>query len=79
MDADALIALEDVSYSFGKGALRKQVLFDIATRITGGEIVILTGPSGSGKTTLLTLIGALRSAQEGRVSVLGQDLLRARS
>lgn len=78
MDADALIALEDVSYSFGKGALRKQVLFDIAAQITGGEIVILTGPSGSGKTTLLTLIGALRSAQAGRISVLGQELLRAR-
>ncbi len=78
MDAGVRIALEDVSYSYGKGALRKQVLFDIATRIEGGEIVILTGPSGSGKTTLLTLIGALRSAQEGSVRVLGQELLRAR-
>ena len=39
-----------------------------------GEIVILTGPSGSGKTTLLTLIGALRAAQEGSLTVLGQEL-----
>lgn len=78
MDAGMRIALEDVSYSYGKGALRKQVLFDIATRIDGGEIIILTGPSGSGKTTLLTLIGALRSAQEGSVSVLGQELLKAK-
>ena len=79
MDANVRIALEDVSYSYGKGALRKQVLFDIATRIEAGEIVILTGPSGSGKTTLLTLIGALRSAQEGSVSVLGQQLLKAKT
>ena len=78
MDAGVRIALEDVSYSFGKGSLRKQVLFDVATRIEGGEIVILTGPSGSGKTTLLTLIGALRSAQEGSVRVLGQELLKAK-
>ncbi len=78
MDAGARIAIEDVSYSFGKGALRKQVLFDIATQINGGEIIILTGPSGSGKTTLLTLIGALRSAQEGSVRVLGQELLKAK-
>ena len=78
MDAGMRIDLQDVSYSFGKGALRKQVLFDIATQIEGGEIIILTGPSGSGKTTLLTLIGALRSAQEGSVSVLGQQLLKAK-
>ena len=78
MAAGAPIELDGVSYAFGKGALRKQVLFDIAAQIQGGEIVILTGPSGSGKTTLLTLIGALRSAQEGRVSVLGHQLLNAK-
>jgi putative ABC transport system ATP-binding protein len=65
MAADARIALEDVSYSFGKGALEKQILFDIGTRIEGGEIIILTGPSGSGKTTLLTLIGQRRKAASG--------------
>ena len=78
MSAGAPIELEGVSYAFGKGALRKQVLFDIGTEIRAGEIVILTGPSGSGKTTLLTLIGALRSAQEGSVSVLGHQLLNAK-
>lgn len=78
MDANVRIALEDVSYSFGKGALEKQILFDVGTRIEGGEIIILTGPSGSGKTTLLTLIGALRSAQKGSVEVLGQELLNAK-
>ena len=77
MAATTPIALEDVSYAYGKGALEKQILFDIGTRIEGGEIVILTGPSGSGKTTLLTLIGALRSAQKGSVKVLGQELLNA--
>lgn len=77
-DAVAPIALEDVSYAFGKGALEKQILFDITTRIEGGEIVILTGPSGSGKTTLLTLIGALRSAQKGSLRVLGRELSKAK-
>jgi putative ABC transport system ATP-binding protein len=77
MAATTPIVLEDVCYAYGKGALEKQILFDIGTRIEGGEIVILTGPSGSGKTTLLTLIGALRSAQQGSVKVLGQELLKA--
>src|SRR2546423_1509961 len=35
-----------------------------------------TWPSGSGKTTLLTLIGALRTSQEGTLEVMGHDLSR---
>jgi len=74
MNTGASIQLEGVSYFYGKGDLRKQILYDIGCDIQSGEIVILTGPSGSGKTTLLTLIGALRSAQEGSVKVLGKEL-----
>ena len=77
MNATAPISLRDVSYFFGRGQLRKQILHGVSTDINAGEIVILTGPSGSGKTTLLTLIGALRSAQEGEVSVLGRSLLNS--
>jgi putative ABC transport system ATP-binding protein len=76
--SEAPISLQGVSYLYGRGALQKQILFDIDAEIQAGEIVILTGPSGSGKTTLLTLIGALRSAQKGSVKVLGQELNNAR-
>jgi ABC exporter ATP-binding subunit, DevA family len=54
------------------------VLFDINFVLQPGEIVLLTGPSGSGKTTLLTLLGALRSVQEGSLRVLGQELRGAK-
>jgi putative ABC transport system ATP-binding protein len=74
MPSEAIIAAEHVSHSFGTGALRRQILFDVSTTIHRGEMVILTGPSGSGKTTLLTLMGALRSAQAGSLTVLGQEL-----
>jgi putative ABC transport system ATP-binding protein len=74
MGGGPAISLEKVSHFFGKGALRKQILFDVTAEVEEGELVILTGPSGSGKTTLLTLIGALRSAQQGSVEVLGQEL-----
>jgi putative ABC transport system ATP-binding protein len=50
----------------------------VSVELRAGEIVIVTGPSGSGKTTLLTLVGALRSSQEGRIRVLGRELLDAR-
>jgi putative ABC transport system ATP-binding protein len=55
------------------------VLCEIDLEVRAGEIVIVTGPSGSGKTTLLTLIGALRSPQQGSVRVLGAELRAARS
>lgn len=68
------ITVSNLNHYFGKGQLRKQVLFDINLEINTGEIIIMTGPSGSGKTTLLTLVGGLRSAQEGSLDVLGQEL-----
>ena len=72
-----VIAIQNLNHYFGKGQLRKQVLFDITLEINAGEIIIMTGPSGSGKTTLLTLVGGLRSAQEGSLRVLGQELCGA--
>lgn len=69
-----VIQIQNLNHYYGTGGLRKQVLFDISTEIDPGEIVILTGPSGSGKTTFLTLCGALRSIEEGSVTVLGQEL-----
>ena len=71
------VRAESVNHFYGRGSLRKQILFDINVDIPEGEIVIVTGPSGSGKTTLLTLIGALRSTQEGSLKVLDQELCQA--
>ncbi|PMB39030.1 ABC transporter [Fischerella thermalis CCMEE 5330] len=69
-----VISIQNLNHYFGQGNLRKQVLFDINLDIYAGEIVIMTGPSGSGKTTLLTLMGGLRSAQEGSLKILGQEM-----
>jgi len=57
--------------------MRRQVLQGVNLSVAAGEVVLLTGPSGCGKTTLLTLVGALRSVQEGSVEVLGQQLAGA--
>ncbi|WP_013334432.1 DevA family ABC transporter ATP-binding protein [Gloeothece verrucosa] len=68
------IEISNLNHYFGKSNLKKQVLFNINLDIYAGEIVILTGPSGSGKTTLLSLIGGLRSVQEGSLKHLGKEL-----
>ena len=68
------VTIQNLTHSFGKGNLRRTVLSDINLALYPGEIVLLTGPSGSGKTTLLTLMGALRSVQEGSLQILNQEL-----
>ena len=74
MSTEPIISVRNLNHYFGQGTLQKQALFDINLDIFQGEIVIMTGPSGSGKTTLLTLMGGLRSAQEGRLKILGQEM-----
>lgn len=77
MTNEPVITIRHLNHAFGKGALRKPILFDVNLDINPGEIVILTGPSGSGKTTLLTLIGGLRAIQQGSLKVLGHQLYGA--
>ncbi len=69
-----VIEVAGVNHYFGSGDARTQALFENNLKVGRGEIVIMTGPSGSGKTTLLTLIGTLRTVQEGSLKVLGQEL-----
>ncbi len=72
-----VVSIQNLRHYFGAGDLRKEVLSNINLQINAGEIVILTGPSGSGKTTLLTLIGGLRSACQGSLRVLENQLVGA--
>lgn len=69
-----IVDMAGLNYSYGSGEVSKQVLFDNTLKIYPGEIVIMTGPSGSGKTTLLTLIGGLRSVQQGSLRITGKEL-----
>jgi putative ABC transport system ATP-binding protein len=64
-----MLRVQGVNYYFGTGEARSRVLTDNNLEVMAGELVILSGKSGSGKTTLLTLVGGLRTLQEGQVEI----------
>ncbi len=63
-----------LNHYYGDGSERMHVLKDICLEVRYGEFVTLAGPSGCGKSTLLTLIGGLKSVQQGSLDVLGCSL-----
>ena len=67
-----VISISELSYGYGNSL---PILNGLTLNFDPKEIIIITGPSGSGKTTLLTLMGALRSATVGRMTVMGHDLM----
>src|SRR5436190_5628762 len=72
-----VVRIRNLNHYYGEGETKKQVLFQNQFDTYEGQIVIMTGPSGSGKTTLLTLLGTLRTVQEGSVQVLSREFARA--
>jgi putative ABC transport system ATP-binding protein len=75
-DSARPLAIEAVGVrkSFGKGAVRTEVLKGVDLAIRSGEIALVMGPSGSGKSTLLAAISGLMKPDEGSVTALGVDL-----
>jgi osmoprotectant transport system ATP-binding protein len=68
--ADAAIAFDDVSKSFGS----RRVLDDLSLAVAAREFLAIVGPSGSGKTTLLRLVNRLTDPTSGTVWVAGEDV-----
>ena len=76
MPTPPLIAFAHVGKSFdgGRGAERVQAVDDVSIEVTGGEFLAIVGGSGSGKTTLLRLANRLIDADEGHITVEGEDV-----
>jgi putative ABC transport system ATP-binding protein len=73
-----IVQIQNLSFDYlSTQKIATPVLRDISMSVYEGEILILKGHSGSGKTTLLTLIGALRTAQEGSIKVFNEELIKA--
>ena len=70
----AVIEVNNVSKTFGKGENLNRVLNGASMSVEKGEFVSLMGASGSGKSTLLYLIGGLDRDFEGNISLCGEDI-----
>jgi putative ABC transport system ATP-binding protein len=71
---EAVIALQGVDLTLGRGASRVHILKDISLAIDANEAVGLTGPSGSGKSTLLMVMAGLERPDKGSVRLAGEEL-----
>jgi putative ABC transport system ATP-binding protein len=72
--AAQMLAVEEVTRTFGHGRSATRALRGVSFGIPAGQLAALRGRSGSGKTTLLNIVGGLDLPDSGRVQVAGQDV-----
>ena len=70
----SFIEFENVSKTYGTGAVKISALKEISFEIELGEICAIVGQSGAGKTTLLNILGGMDSATKGSVFVNYTDI-----
>jgi osmoprotectant transport system ATP-binding protein len=70
------IAFAHVGKSFdgGRGAKPVLAVDDVSLEVAEGEFLAIVGGSGSGKTTLLRLANRLIEADQGHITVEGEDV-----
>jgi branched-chain amino acid transport system ATP-binding protein len=66
--AETLLAIDQVSLSFGGVRAIRDVSFEIAK----GEIRAIIGPNGAGKTSMLNVINGFYHPQKGRITFRGK-------
>ena len=73
LDADVLLAIENLEVSFGKATVTR-ALGGVSMTVPRGKTVGVVGESGSGKTTLGRAILRLNTPSGGRILFEGRDL-----
>lgn len=68
------LEIQGIHKSYSVGENRVEVLKDISFSVEKGEFVVMLGPSGSGKSTLLNIIGGIDQADEGTISIHGENM-----
>ena len=71
---EVLLAVEDVSLSFGG----VKAIRDVSLDIRKGEIRAIIGPNGAGKTSMLNVINGFYWPQQGRITFKGKTRSKMR-
>ena len=74
-DGQILFEIKNLCKSFGE----TEVLKNISTTISQGEVVVIVGPSGSGKSTFLRSLNLLEEPTAGQILFEGQDITDPRT
>ena len=69
-----MIKLNDITKTYGNGAVTTPVLTGVSFTIERGEYVAIMGTSGTGKSTLMNILGLLDRASDGRYLLDGTDV-----
>lgn len=70
MTEQAVLAVEEISRSFGK----LQAIRPMSLAVYAGQVLGIIGPNGSGKTTLFNCISGVLRPSSGRVLLRGEDM-----
>jgi putative ABC transport system ATP-binding protein len=73
-DGPAALAMRGVRKTFEAENAPVRALRGVDLAVSSGEFVALMGPSGCGKSTLLNLVAGLDTADEGEISVAGEEV-----
>ena len=74
--AAALIRLDGITKTYGRGQAAFQALKGVDLAIEPGEFVAIMGPSGSGKSSVMNILGCLDTPSSGAYTFLGVHVER---
>ena len=74
-----MIAVKNITKSYGNGKNRVEVLKGISFSIQEGSFLAIIGTSGSGKTTLLNCISGIDTIDSGEILYGNQDITKINS
>lgn len=65
-----MLKVEDLKFSYPQ----KEVLEQVSFQVDAGDIFAILGKNAAGKTTLINILTGLLEAQDGKISISGEDV-----